>query len=158
MSDQKPKIIYPEMIEYAWAKDLDRVYKNSKVIKQDYSREWVTADKLPKSPINLVLTIIKEYLSYPEVVNAWKKGDYSEDDLKRHAHLAMWFDEYIAHKYGNVPNPTVAVRYFLKQILFDDYSIDDPGLVEEMLEFPTICPDDGKDYFQPLAGEVHESL
>ena len=84
MTEEKPEIVYPEMLEYAWAKDLDRVYANSKYVQQDYSvGEIVTADKLPKSPINLVLAVIKEALTYPEVVEACKSGNISDNERER---------------------------------------------------------------------------
>ncbi len=75
MTENTPKIIYPEMLEYASVKDLDRVTAASKCVKPDHNPPPVTVDKLPKNPVKLVLTTITESIAYPEIVKAWTKGE-----------------------------------------------------------------------------------
>ena len=47
--------------------------------------------------------------------------------------------------------------YFLGEIVDGTYSgLDDPKLVEDMLNDPSICADDGENYEQPSAVELHK--
>lgn len=148
MTENDPKIIYPEMLEYAWVKDLDRVRAVSKYVAPDPKLPPVTADQLPKSPVNLLLTIIRESIAYPEVVAAQTKGT----DTQRSLHLLMWFDEYLLHKFGDMHHGRMVASRFVKGIANGVYSgIADPELMRDLLEIPFVTSDDGKDYEQPLA-------
>ena len=168
MTEDKPEIIYPEMLEYAWVKDFDRVKENSKYVKQDDSGEPITADKLPKIPINLVLALLKEAVSYPEVMDAYRTLDtlkprHGQGKQYREENLLMWVDEYLVHKYGNVTKgknrivltygPTNEIIDPLREIARGKFDgLDDPRLIEYLKESPMICEDDGNDYNQLPAG------
>lgn len=149
VSEQTPEIIYPEMLEYAWVKDMDRVVANSKHVKQDYSGEPVTADKLPKCPINLFLSVMKEAVTYPEVVDAY--GGLSGDH-KKDRHLLLWFSEYLLYKYGNVPDPRMLLTFYMGEVARSVFTgPDDPKLTKELINRSFICEDDGKNYDQEPA-------
>jgi len=147
VTENTPEIIYPEMLEYAWAKDLDRVKAASKYVERDPKAEPLTVDKLPKSPINLVMAMLAESLCYPEIVEAHTAGV----DTKRSLHLLMWFDEYLLHKYGNAPDARLVVSRFMRKIANGHYSgLNDGRIVPDLMKTPYVAPDDGADYAQPL--------
>ena len=146
-------LLYPEMPEYMWAKDLDRVAKNSKWVKQDYSREPITSDNLPKVPINMALAVLTETLSYPEVLRV-QEPEY--DDPKRAGHFMMWYSEYIRHKYGNnnckMRGPDFVLNGFLPKIVNGEHSgVDDDKLIQDLLKEFWVGEDDGKQYARPPA-------
>lgn len=153
MTDSIPEIIYPEMLEYAWVKDLDRVTAASKYVAPDPNAVPVTADKLPKTPVNLLLAIIRESIAYPEVVSALTKGS----DTQRSLHLLMWFNEYLLHKYGDIHHGRMVASRFVRRIANGQYSgINDPDLIGDLLESQFVALDDGKNYDQPLAGRMND--
>ena len=147
MTEQSADIIYPEMLDYAWVRDLDKVRSRSRYVVQNDAVP-VTADKLPKAPVNLVLTIIAEALSYEEIREAHLKGA----DMRRSLHLLMWFDEYLLHKYGNMPDARMVSARFVKHVVNGRYDgLDDSALRDDLLASPWVAPDDGQDYKQPTA-------
>lgn len=153
MTDSNPEIIYPEMLDYAWAKDLDRVRAVSKYVRPDPGAPPVTADKLPKTPINLVLTLIRESIAYQEVVDAHVKGS----DSKRSLHLLMWFNEYLLHKFGDTHHGMMVASRFVRGIANGQYSgIDDPELMGDLMESRYVTHNDGKNYDQPLAEHMND--
>ncbi|MEO0917784.1 MAG: hypothetical protein AAFY31_12520 [Pseudomonadota bacterium] len=140
-------MIYPEMLDYAWVKDLGRVTAQSKYVVPDQNLPPVTADKLPKSPINLVMVMLEESLSYPEIIDVHTKGA----DPKRALHVLMWFDEYLLHKYGNLPDARMIVSRFVRRIANGTYTgLGDPRVKSDLLATPYVIPDDGESYKQPL--------
>jgi len=149
MAETKSEIIYPEMLEYAWVKDMDRVVAHSKHVKQDYSGQSVTVDQLPKCPINLILAVMKEAMSYPEVMEAYGSAPLNGQIPKREAHLLMWFNEYLIHKYGSTPDPRMSTKIPLRKIANGQFSdLNDPALIDELLHSPLVSEDDGNDYNQ----------
>ena len=144
------ELLYPEMPNYAWAKDLDRVTSNSRWVKQDYSGEPITSDKLPPVPINMALAVLRETMSYREVLEV-NQSDY--DNPKRRHHLMMWYSEYIRHKYGNnnckMHGPDFVLGQFLPEIVNGKYNgIDDERLHQDLIEQFWVGEDDGQLYDQ----------
>lgn len=155
MTDERKDIMYPEMLEYAWVKDMDRVVANSKHVKWDYSGKPVTADKLPKCPINLVLAVMKEAMSYSEVMDAYGSAPLDGQIPPREKHLLMWFNEYLIHKYGSNPDPRMLTKIPLRKIANGQFSdLNDPSLVDELLRSPFVSESDGNDYNQLPAGTL----
>ncbi len=86
---------------------MNRVVANSRHVEENYSGKPRTMDQLPRIPINMVLALMKEAVSYPEVMEAYRALDnlkprYGQGKQYREENLLMWFDQYLIHKYGNM--------------------------------------------------------
>jgi hypothetical protein len=140
------KIIYPEMLEYPWVKDLDRVRANSKFVSG-------SSEKLPV-PINFLLTVMREAISRPEVMQAYGSAPLNGTIPPREQHLLLWYHEYLRHKYGVRLNPAATMIIPMRKLANGIYSgLDDTNLVADLLARPDVCEDDGVNYDQePPAG------
>lgn len=125
---------YPEMKNYSWVKDLERVTKNSKAVPGS-----MKMSEIPKVPLTLAIEVINESMSYVEVMNAYASAPSNGQIPQKEGHLLDWFYEYLLHKHGNLPNPAREVMFFLRKIANNEYSgVDDPELINDLLASPGI--------------------
>ncbi len=137
------EIPYPDILEYPWMKDFARVKANSK-----YKKFFSEYSDLPKAPINLVLTVMKETMERPEIMAAFAStiGDENFDHERNHITL-FWYREYIKHKYGNYPDPYLEMDVAIRKLAQGVYSgLDDPNMIAALMARRHVGPDDGVDY------------
>lgn len=148
---KKKNLRYPEMLEYAWAKDLDRVRACSKFVSSE-GKGVIFVSERPRVPVNLVLAVLKEATAYPEVMHAYGCVPLDQQTPQREGHLLMWFHQYLSHKYGTEPDPVMAMGIAPFKLARGEYTgIDDPKLLKDLLDSPLITADDGLNYEQEPA-------
>jgi hypothetical protein len=81
------EVKYPEMQEYPWAKDMDRVVADSKHVP---GKGGGLMSEQTKVPINLLLTVMREAMSRPEVMEAYASAPLNGQIPPREVHLLMW--------------------------------------------------------------------
>lgn len=132
------KTMFTELDQYQWYRDIDELTKHSVI-----NRETRLMSEKPPAPISLVLTIIEEMISRPEVVAAWGSPYIDGRIGAEESFLLRWFNEYLTHKYGNetlaVPNAKLYIRDFAKGVFS---GVDDPKLRAELLADDTNYDDE----------------
>jgi hypothetical protein len=136
------KIIYPEMLEYPWVKELELVRAKSKFV----SGSMPAPGEVPL-PVNLLLSVMRDAASRPEVMEAYASAPLNGTIPPRGQHLLLWFNEYLQHKYGTRPNPVHYYMIPMRKLANGHYSgLDDPRLIKDLLSLPGVCEDDGVTY------------
>lgn len=126
---------YPEMQEYDWAKDFERVRKNSKFVSGS-----IHSSDIPKRPLKEQLAIIRETMERAEVMEAFASAPYEEPLSERARHLLMWYHQYLGHKYGNRPDPLSLHTNIMRRFALGEFSgVDDPKLHEALLASRYVC-------------------
>ncbi|SDR10713.1 hypothetical protein [Pseudovibrio sp. Tun.PSC04-5.I4] len=148
MNNDASNLKYPEMLEYSWVKDMDRVKAQSKFV-SSAGRGLQPASEMPKVPINLLLTVMKDAMTRPEVMAAYGSAPVDGQIPPRENHLLIWFNEYLRHKYGTVPDPVMWIGTPLRRLANGFYeNLDDPNLILNLLARRAVTEDDGVDYEQ----------
>ncbi len=141
-ADGTGEVIYPEMLEYAWVEDLDRVTENSKHV-----RGVRRLSDMPKIPISHMLAIMRETASRSEVMAAYSSAPVDGQIPQKERHLLSWYQEYLGHKYGTWPDTVSRMTGPMRALANGVYSgLDDPKLVSDLLKDPFICEDNCNDH------------
>jgi hypothetical protein len=136
---------YPTVYEYPWAKDYDRVCAASKTVPPPGG----LMSELPKVPINLLLTVMREAKSRPEIMEAYASVPVNGQIPPRESYLIMWHMEYLSMKYGRDPNPVGEMIIPMRRLANGQYTgLDDAQLITDLLDRPLVCEDDGVSYEQ----------
>lgn len=133
---------YPDMLEFSWVKELGLARMESKFV----SGGGTASERLPV-PISLLLTVMKDAASRPEVMAAYASAPLDGQIPPREGHLLLWFNEYLQHKYGTRPNPIPEMTVPMRKLANGQYTgLDDPRLVADLLARPKVCEDDGVEH------------
>lgn len=142
MSDDIP---YPEMLEFDWVKEFEEVKKNSKMIA--YGNRKVS--DIPPAPLSLVLTIIEEMHSRPEIWDIWVEAGLEKEFDDRGKNIMHGFYEYLDHKYGNETNAASSACAKMRKFASNYYAgLDDPNLIEDIQARKNVFDDRGNNYIQ----------
>lgn len=140
------KLKYPEMQEYSWAKEL---------LAHEHKSRPLTGKPMEPAPINLLLTIIKDSASRPEVMAAYASAKVNEQVPPREVHLIQWFTQYMRMKYdymmrdeyGLQTDAAFTSMIFMRRLANGEYTgIDDPRLHAELLADSFVSEEDGENY------------
>tara|TARA_R110002167_G_scaffold25263_10_gene87866 strand:- start:341 stop:730 length:390 start_codon:yes stop_codon:yes gene_type:complete len=112
------------MDRYQWFNDIDELKKVAKV---DYSvRPWTD---IPPAPLSLVLTIIKDMTSRPEIMAAYGSAPVNGQIEPQESYLLLWFSDYLTYKYGNETQAVDEAESYMRELANGVYSgPDDPKL------------------------------
>lgn len=131
---------YPEMQEYEWVKDLDRVTRQSKFEHGKMTR----VSELPKVPLSLALQVMEEAASRVEVMEAYASASPAGQIPDREKHLLIWHNEYLRHKYGNRPDPIKAITVAMRNLANGVYKgLSDPALIGHLTGLNFVVDDRG---------------
>ena len=117
------------MDRYQWFNDIDELKKVAKV---DYSvRPWTD---IPPAPLSLVLTIIKDMTSRPEIMAAYGSAPVNGQIEPQESYLLLWFSDYLTYKYGNETQAVEEAKDNIRLLVNGVYSsVDDPKLRAALL-------------------------
>ncbi|WP_306257774.1 hypothetical protein [Pararhizobium sp. IMCC21322] len=131
------KTMFTELDQYQWYRDIDELAKHSKF----KSMERLLSE-IPPAPVSLVLTIMEEMTSRPEVFAAYASAPADGQIGPEEKFLLMWFREYIKHKYGNETQALSEAVYHMRDLANGAYGgVDDPKLRATLLADDSIYDD-----------------
>lgn len=132
------KTMFTELEQYQWYRDIDELAKHSVI-----NRETRLMSEKPPAPVSLVLTIMEDMASKPEVVAAWGSPYINGKIGDEEWFLLTWFHEYLTHKYGNETRALPKASIYIRDLAIGDYSgVDDPKLREALLAENSIYDDE----------------
>nr|WP_306267637.1 hypothetical protein [Pararhizobium sp. IMCC3301] len=133
------KSMFTEMDQYQWFNDIDDLEKVAKV---DYSvRPWTD---IPPAPLSLVLTIIKDMTSRPEIMAAYGSAPVNGQIEPEESYLLSWFSDYLTYKYGNETQAVDEAKSRMRKLANGVFSgPDDPKLRAALIADDDIY-DDGE--------------
>ena len=132
------KTMFTELDQYQWFNDIDELADASNL---DLSTRCL-AD-IPPAPLSLVLTIMQEIVSQPEVVAAWSSAPLDGQIEPEESFLLMWYNDYLDYKYGNETMAVDEAPGHMRRLVHGVYSgVDDPKLRAALLA-DGIVYDDG---------------
>nr|WP_306267651.1 hypothetical protein [Pararhizobium sp. IMCC3301] len=118
------KTMFTEMDQYQWFNDIDEL---SKVAKLNTSRRLMS--EIPPAPLSLVLTIIKDMTSRPEIMAAYGSAPVKGQIEPEEGYLLMWFSDYLTYKYGNETQAVDEAKSYMRELANGVYiGPDDPKL------------------------------
>lgn len=131
------KTMFTELDQYQWFNDIDELADASNL---DLSTRCL-AD-IPPAPLSLVLTIMRETVSRPEVVAAWRSAPLDEQIGPEESFLLRWYNDYLDYKYGNETMAVDEARGHIRLLVNGVYSsVDDPKLRAALLADDDIYDD-----------------
>lgn len=131
------KTMFTELDQYQWYRDIDELRKTAKI-----DRSSRRLSDIPPAPLSLVLTIIEDMVSRPEVAAAWGSPYIDGYIAREESFLRMWFNEYLRCKYGNETTAVDEARSRVRDIVTGVYSgVNDPKLRAELLADDDIFED-----------------
>nr|WP_306267653.1 hypothetical protein [Pararhizobium sp. IMCC3301] len=133
------KSMFTELDQYQWFNDIDELADASNL---DLSTRCL-AD-IPPAPLSLVLAIMQETVSRPEVVAAWSSAPLDGQIGPEESFLLRWYNDYLDYKYGNETMAVDEARGHMRRLVHGVYSsVDDPKLRAALLADDDIY-DDGE--------------
>lgn len=131
------KTMFTELDQYQWFNDIDELADASNL---DLSTRCL-AD-IPPAPLSLVLTIMRETVSRPEVVAAWRSAPLDGQIGPEESFLLRWYNDYLDYKYGNETMAVDEARGHIRLLVNGVYSsVDDPKLWAALLADDDIYDD-----------------
>lgn len=131
------KTMFTELDQYQWFNDIDELADASNL---DLSTRCL-AD-IPPAPLSLVLTIMRETVSRPEVVAAWRSAPLDGQIGPEESFLLRWYNDYLDYKYGNETMAVDEARGHIRLLVNGVYSsVDDPKLRAALLADDDIYDD-----------------
>lgn len=131
------KTMFTELDQYQWYRDIDELEKHSNLNTEDR-----LLSEVPPAPISLVLTIMEDMASKPEVMAAWGSPYIDGKIADEEWFLLRWFYYYIIYKYGNETKAVDKARSYIIRLAKGVYSgLDDPKLRAALLADDTIYDD-----------------
>ena len=123
------KTMFTELDQYQWFNDIDELADASNL---DLSTRCL-AD-IPPAPLSLVLTIMQETVSRPEVVAAWSSAPLDGQIGPEESFLLRWYSNYLDYKYGNETMAVEEAKDNIRLLVNGVYSsVDDPKLRAALL-------------------------
>ncbi len=123
------KTMFTELDQYQWFNDIDELADASNL---DLSTRCL-AD-IPPAPLSLVLTILQDMVSRPEVVAAWRSAPLDGQIGPEESFLIRWFSDYLDYKYGNETMAVEEAKDNIRLLVNGVYSsVDDPKLRAALL-------------------------
>ncbi|WP_306257772.1 hypothetical protein [Pararhizobium sp. IMCC21322] len=123
------KTMFTELDQYQWYRDIDELTKTAKI---DRSRR--RSSDIPLAPLSLVLTILEDMVSRPEVVAVWGSPYVDGHIAPEERFLLTWFNDYLLFRYGNETTAVVEAQTHVRDIATGVYSgVDDSKLRAELL-------------------------
>ena len=105
-----------------------------------------------RKPLTMILEMIKENMSRPEIVAAYKAAvkrdpwDFDRDNIPDEMDCLPYYDEYLKYKYGDETMAYTTAGEMLIEIYRGKYSgPDDPKLIEELISRQYITDDRGEE-------------
>ena len=133
------KTMFTELDQYQWFNDIDALEEASNL---DLSSRLLS--DTPPAPLSLVLTIMQETVSRPEVVAAWRSAPLDGQIGPEESFLLRWYSEYLDYKYGNETTAVDEATGHMRRLVHGVYSgVDDPKLRAALLT-EGIVYDDGE--------------
>ena len=121
--------MFTELDQYQWFNDIDELADASNL---DLSTRCL-AD-IPPAPLSLVLTILQDMVSRPEVVAAWRSAPLDGQIGPEESFLIRWFSDYLDYKYGNETMAVEEAKDNIRLLVNGVYSsVDDPKLRAALL-------------------------
>ncbi len=131
------KTMFTELDQYQWFNDIDELADASNL---DLSTRCL-AD-IPPAPLSLVLTILQDMVSRPEVVAAWRSAPLDGQIGPEESFLIRWFSDYLDYKYGNETMAVEEAKDNIRLLVNGVYSsVDDPKLRAALLADDDIYDD-----------------
>ena len=131
------KTMFTELDQYQWFNDIDELADASNL---DLSTRCL-AD-IPPAPLSLVLTIMQETVSRPEVVAAWSSAPLDGQIGPEESFLLRWYSNYLDYKYGNETMAVEEAKDNIRLLVNGVYSsVDDPKLRAALLADDDIYDD-----------------
>ena len=131
------KTMFTELDQYQWFNDIDELADASNL---DLSTRCL-AD-IPPAPLSLVLTILQDMVSRPEVVAAWRSAPLDGQIGPEESFLLRWYSEYLDYKYGNETMAVEEAKDNIRLLVNGVYSsVDDPKLRAALLADDDIYDD-----------------
>ncbi len=138
LSANNDEIAHPEMLEYPWVKKLDEVREDSKL-----KGSGILLGTGRPVPFCDLMNAIEYTVSRPEIVELLAAA-INSTTTSREVHLAMWFDEYLMHKYGLHGKALGICRYFSMMVIGKKYTgASDPELIRDLRMHPSYSPESG---------------
>ncbi len=123
------KTMFTELDQYQWFNDIDELADASNL---DLSTRCL-AD-IPPAPLSLVLTILQDMVSRPEVVAAWRSAPLDGQIGPEESFLLRWYSNYLDYKYGNETMAVEEAKDNIRLLVNGVYSsVDDPKLRAALL-------------------------
>ena len=123
------KTMFTELDQYQWFNDIDELADASNL---DLSTRCL-AD-IPPAPLSLVLTILQDMVSRPEVVAAWRSAPLDGQIGPEESFLIRWFSDYLDYKYGNETMAVEEAKDNIRLLVNGVYSsVDAPKLRAALL-------------------------
>ena len=123
------KTMFTELDQYQWFNDIDELADASNL---DLSTRCL-AD-IPPAPLSLVLTILQDMVSRPEVVAAWRSAPLDGQIGPEESFLLRWYSDYLDYKYGNETMAVEEAKDNIRLLVNGVYSsVDDPKLRAALL-------------------------
>ena len=123
------KTMFTELDQYQWFNDIDALEEASNL---DLSSRLLS--DTPPAPLSLVLTIMQEIVSQPEVVAAWSSAPLDGQIEPEESFLLMWYSNYLDYKYGNETMAVEEATSYMRPLVNGVYSgVDDPKLRAALL-------------------------
>ncbi len=131
------KTMFTELDQYQWFNDIDELADASNL---DLSTRCL-AD-IPPAPLSLVLTILQDMVSRPEVVAAWRSAPLDGQIGPEESFLLRWYSNYLDYKYGNETMAVEEAKDNIRLLVNGVYSsVDDPKLRAALLADDDIYDD-----------------
>nr|WP_306267635.1 hypothetical protein [Pararhizobium sp. IMCC3301] len=123
------KTMFTELDQYQWFNQIDDLADASNL---DLSTRCL-AD-IPPAPLSLVLTIMQEIVTRPEVVAAWSSAPLDGQIGPEESFLLRWYNDYLDYKYGNETMAVDEATSHMRLLVNGVYSgVDDPKLRAALL-------------------------
>ena len=123
------KTMFTELDQYQWFNDIDALEEASNL---DLSSRLLS--DTPPAPLSLVLTIMQETVSRPEVVAAWSSAPLDGQIGPEESFLLRWYSNYLDYKYGNETMAVEEAKDNIRLLVNGVYSsVDDPKLRAALL-------------------------
>ena len=131
------KTMFTELDQYQWFNDIDALEEASNL---DLSSRLLS--DTPPAPLSLVLTIMQETVSRPEVVAAWSSAPLDGQIGPEESFLLRWYSNYLDYKYGNETMAVEEAKDNIRLLVNGVYSsVDDPKLRAALLADDDIYDD-----------------
>ena len=131
------KTMFTELDQYQWFNDIDELAEASNL---DLSSRLLS--DTPPAPLSLVLTIMQETVSRPEVVAAWSSAPLDGQIGPEESFLLRWYSNYLDYKYGNETMAVEEAKDNIRLLVNGVYSsVDDPKLRAALLADDDIYDD-----------------